>query len=336
MTELDTPTRQLFRHMPSSEVAIFYAIALAACLIFCYGIWLRVKKYRSGRKGPEKLMPSLRQIRLAIAAVAKHSTLRKRNPFVGFVHMIMFWGFAALFTATALITIDHDVLAPISENLRFWKGDFYLGFLLVLDILAAGFVIGVALLIGYRYLAKPARLDYARRDLKPEAYDRTGYKRDDMLFAWSLLIIGLTGFLLEILRILADRPKHEVWAVVSWHLANVFESLGVAAADANAFYPYAWWFHAILVFSFIAYIPYSKAIHMFVATVNLALKDPLAGKRLPALDLEAASSGYTSITDLTAKELINIDSCTKCGRCHAACPAGAGGSRSRRAMSSLA
>lgn len=325
MTELETPTRQLFRHMPTSEVAIFYTIALAACLIFGYGLWLRVRKYRAGRKGPEKLMPSLKQIRQAMASIAKHSTLRKRNSFVGFAHMIMFWGFAALFTATALITIDHDVLAPISPNLRFWKGDFYLGFLLILDVLAAGFVIGVALLLGHRYLVKPERLDYTRRDLKPEAYDRTGYKRDDMLFAWGLLIIGLTGFLLEILRILADRPPHEVWAVVSWHLANAFEWLGATPADANAFYPYAWWFHAILVFSFIAYIPYSKAVHMFVAGVNLALKDPLAGKRLPALDPEAASSGYTSITDLTARELISVDSCTKCGRCHAACPAGAGG-----------
>ena len=35
--------------------------------------------------------------------------------------------------------------------------------------------------------------------------------------------------------------------------------------------------------------------------------------------------GYANVTDFTWKELLDLDSCTKCGRCHVACPATAAG-----------
>lgn len=325
MTELEIPTRLLFRHLPMSAIVLFYAVALLAVLVFCYGVWLRIKKYRSAGRGAAPFVFQFRQVGQALATIAKHNTLRKRNALVGYAHLMIFWGFAILFAGTVIITIDHDILAPISKDLQFWKGSFYLGFSLILDLAGAAFVIGIAVMLARRYLAKPPQLDYSRRDRGSEAYDRSGYRQDDWLFAWGLLAIGLTGFLLEALRILADRPPYEVWSVVGWHLADLLESMGLEVAGANQLYGYAWWLHAVLVFAFIAYLPYSKAVHMFVAGVSLLLRDPLAGKRLPAIDSNAERTGYRSISDLSRKELINVDSCTKCGRCHVACPAGAGG-----------
>lgn len=325
MTELEIPTRQLFRDLPLSAIILFYGVALLAVVVFCYGVWLRVKKYRSAKGGTAPWNFQFSQVTQALATIAKHSTLRKRNTLVGYAHLMIFWGFAILFAGTVTITIDHDILRPISEDLQFWKGGFYIAFSLVLDLAGAAFVIGLAIMLARRYLTKPPRLDYTRRDHEAGAYDRSGYRRDDVLFSWGLLAIGLTGFLLEALRIVADRPPHEIWSIVGWHLADLLEWIGLGVADANQFYGYAWWLHAVLVFAFIAYLPYSKAVHMFVAGVSLLLRDSLAGKRLPALDANAESSGYRNIADLSRKELINVDSCTKCGRCHVACPAGAGG-----------
>lgn len=325
MTELEIPTRQLFRDLPIPTIVLFYGVALLAIVVFCYGVWLRVKKYRSAKAGAAPWTFQLSQVTQALTTIAKHSTLRKRNALVGYAHLMIFWGFAILFAGTVTITIDHDILRPISEDLQFWKGGFYVAFSLVLDLAGAAFVIGLAIMLARRYLARPPQLDYARRDQEAGAYDRSGYRRDDVLFSWGLLAIGLTGFLLEALRILADRPPHEIWSVVGWHLADLLEWMGLGIAGANQSYGYAWWLHAVLVFAFIAYLPYSKAVHMFVAGVSLLLRDSLAGKRLPALDTNAESAGYRSITDLSRKELINVDSCTKCGRCHVVCPAGAGG-----------
>ena len=86
-----------------------------------------------------------------------------------------------------------------------------------------------------------------------------------------------------------------------------------------------WWFHGLLAFAFIAILPRTKAKHIFTAMGSLALRSPLPVQRLPKADLESDTIGYSKITDLTWKQLLHADACTKCGRCHEACPATATG-----------
>src|SRR5215210_2073895 len=66
---------------------------------------------------------------------------------------------------------------------------------------------------------------------------------------------------------------------------------------------------------------------MLVGPVSVAVKDGRAGERLPALpaDAKAADVGYAFIDALSPKHLLDLDACTKCGKCHAACPATATG-----------
>src|SRR6266446_24824 len=53
-------------------------------------------------------------------------------------------------------------------------------------------------LIFYGFL-RPPKLDYARPDRQPgdPDYDRSGYRREDWAFLWTLLVIVATGYLLE-------------------------------------------------------------------------------------------------------------------------------------------
>ena len=46
-----------------------------------------------------------------------------------------------------------------------------------------------------------------------------------------------------------------------------------------------------------------------------------AGNRLLPLPEKPEEVGYGHITDLSWKHLVNLDACTKCRKCHAACPA---------------
>jgi len=59
----------------------------------------------------------------------------------------------------------------------------------------------------------------------------------------------------------------------------------------------------------------------------LSLRDPLAGKRLRQIPPERASepAGYATLADFSELHLLQLDACTKCGRCHEACPAFATG-----------
>jgi len=58
---------------------------------------------------------------------------------------------------------------------------------------------------------------------------------------------------------------------------------------------------------------------------SLSVRDPKPAARLPKTDAEAETIGYRQITDFTWKQLLHLDACTRCGRCHEACPANATG-----------
>ena len=318
------PAREVFRNFSAAAVVVFYSLAAVAMAVFLYGFWLRIKKYRRGRPA-NRLNQLWSRIFRAGKTIGKHTNLKKRDSLAGNAHALIFWGFIALFIGTLIIMVDHDFLRPISPGLQFWKGTFYLWYSAILDIAGVGFLVGLGMMMLRRWRFGLPQLDYARPDRKPGEYYRTGYVKDDQIFLWGLFWIGVTGFVLEGLRISADRPLFEIWSVVGWQIANLFDVFGLAPTTASQLHLYTWWFHAILALAFIAYIPYSKAIHMLVDIANLLFHDEMSSKRLPAVPEGAASMGYQSLADCTWKELMDLDACTKCGRCHVACPAQASG-----------
>lgn len=324
MTDPATPAREVFRNFPAWLILVFYIAATVAMGISAWGFWRRIQKYRRGRS--ENRWDMLWQrLSGAAAAIGRHTTLRKRAALPGWSHFLIFWGFLALFVGTLIIMLDHDFLRLISPRLQFWKGSFYLWYSAVLDVLGVGFLAGLLLMAARRHGMKVRELDYARPDRKPAEYDRKGYLLDDRIFLWGLFAIGVTGYVVEALRIAADRPPFERWSVVGWRLADLVDALGIAPATASALHPYTWWLHGILALAFVAYVPYSKAIHIVVDAFNLAFRDRDAGKRIPAVPEGSASLGIRLLEDFTWKELLDLDACTKCGRCHVACPAQASG-----------
>ena len=84
-----------------------------------------------------------------------------------------------------------------------------------------------------------------------------------------------------------------------------------------------WWVHALVSISFIAYIPYSRLLHIITTPANhfMASLKP-AGYIEPIRDFENAESfGAGQLEDLTWKQIFDSDSCTRCGRCQDGCPA---------------
>ncbi len=324
MDEVPEPGRPLFDSLPPEMVVLFYVMAAMAVSVFAFGIWKRAAKYRRGRPARE-LGEFWRRVLESLATVGLHTRLIRRNPVVGLSHGLIFFGFAALFVGTTIITIDHDVMRLISPSLQFWRGEFYKWFSLSLDLFGLAMVVGLAVMAVRRWGVRPSRLDYRRPDRADAESDRRAYRHDDLLFAGLLIAIAVTGFQNEALRILMHRPPFEVWSVVGWSLADAIEGAGVTRANAASWYPYMWWVHAVLALAFIAYLPYAKSVHMLLAAVSLFLRDKDAGRRLPAVPEEQGAVGYGSIKDFSWAELVQLDACTKCGRCQNACPAYAGG-----------
>lgn len=321
-------TRILFQDFPGWMVAVFYVVAFAAIAIFLYGCYVQIRKYRRGK--PIKIQNLWDGTVRMINDLLTHRPIKRRDKGAGYNHALIFFGFALLFIGTSIITLDYDITTPLGFS--FWHGDFYLWFSLILDIAGIALIVGLLYMMYRRkWLALP-KLDYTRPDRDPgdPDYDRSSYRREDWAFLWTLIIIGITGYILEAARLvwLADDPAvwdYRWWSPFGTLLAYMFQGFAMSADGAESLRLYMWWFHGILALVFIALIPFTKVKHIFTSMGSLALRDPKPSSRLPTTDLDSDTIGYTSITDFNWKHLLHLDACTKCGRCHEACPANATG-----------
>lgn len=323
-------TRVLFENFQPQAVHLFYAIGYLAIAIFIYGVYVQIRKYRRGR--PDGSWGNLfNRFVDMVKTMASHRTLVRRDKSAGRAHGLIFLGFVLLFVGTSIITLEYDILEPLF-GVRFWYGSFYLLFSLVLDLAGLGLIVGLIYMMYRRQWLNLPKLDYKRVDRQegdPD-FDRSQYRREDWAFLWSFILIGITGFVLEATRLvwLSGRPEvwdYRMWSPVGGFLAQIIQSLGLTSTGAEAFRPYLWWFHGLLSLTFIACIPYTKIKHIFTAASSLMFRDPLAGRRLPLVPEDQKTAGYKTITDLTWKNLLHLDACTKCGRCQEACPANAVG-----------
>jgi Fe-S oxidoreductase/nitrate reductase gamma subunit len=317
----ETPTREIFAHFPFWMQLVFYVVAGVASLACLYGFYRRLQKYRRGRRVNRFDHFGQRFVR-AMKIIAQNRTVFARDTYAGLSHFLIFWGFTFLFIGTVIVFIDHDILRFL--GVKILQGTFYLWFSVVLDIWGVLFLLGLAMMFFRRSFFSLPQLNYTRADAQNGQYDRAGYATDDRVFLGLLFLIAVTGFLIEGFRIAEFMPPFERWSPVGWIIAQATNGLGLHASVV-ALHVNTWWIHAIMVFVFLAYLPYSKAMHIFTDTANLIFKDDLAARRLPKSIEDAKKPGYHTITDFTWKELLDLDACTKCGRCHVACPANAAG-----------
>ncbi len=335
-------TREVFEGLsPEGELA-FYLLAALATTIFLVGLGLRLRKYLRGRREDRfgSLTAFIGRAFGGVRATATNATVRKRDQYAGIFHAAVMWGFIVLFIGTVILTIDTDIVGVVAPQYHFFWGGFYVVYSFVLDILGLALLVGLAAMGWRRARFHKPQLDYTRVDLGSATTDRRPFVSGDWLFLGWLGLLGASGFVVEGVRIVAHEfPWFEVFSPVGEILARAFAFLGLSATAAGSLHLWLWWFHAIAALGFVAYIPYAKAIHMLTDGANLALRSPLAGRRLPVLDPAprpllaglapaTAGDGHIGIRDLADfswKQLLDFDACTKCGRCHTACPAVAAG-----------
>jgi hypothetical protein len=83
-----------------------------------------------------------------------------------------------------------------------------------------------------------------------------------------LTSIGLTGFLCEAFRLMDPQYAD----VACYSFAGMFLSQGLQAIGISAMsYTFWVWVHAVISFIFIAFIPFSKAWHIFVSPIEIVL-----------------------------------------------------------------
>jgi Fe-S oxidoreductase/nitrate reductase gamma subunit len=297
-------TREIFWNVGGVRL-IVYLLALIPVFLFIYGLWRKIKLWRVGKKENR-----YDQILRRIISKLYYGVLQVRNlekPFPGIMHLLIFWGFVILFIGTVIIFLQEDLTLPIF-NYEFLQGNFYLWYSLILDLFGVLAIIGVLLAL------------YRRIFLRPESLEN---KSEDFISLYWFLLVLLTGFSNEGLRIAATNPDFERWSFAGWQIASGIKSLGMDLNSVLTLHRISWWIHLLLAFGFIGYISYSKLLHIISSPLNIFFRsfEPI-GLIKPIPDLENQENfGVSKLEEFTWKDLLDTDACTKCGRCQDNCPA---------------
>jgi len=274
------------------SVWFFYLMAALAAGLFALGVLSRVRVWTRGLRGKGDLLFSWQGLGRVLLDAFLGKRILKGDIAAGIMHLLLLWGFLGLFAGTVLLTVDHYILA-------FLEGSVYLVFSACLEISGGMLVVGLIWGMTRRYVQRVSRLER-----RPE----------DFLVPIWLLLVALSGFLTEGVRLAAQAPSG-----AGWSFAGYWVGLLWSPSDPPvSLYPYFWWAHAFISLGFIAAIPYSKLLHVLAAPLHIYLSDE------PAL-LVATEMRSDEEEEYSFRDLISFDACTRCGRCVEVCPStGAG------------
>ena len=154
----ETPTREVFAGLGLASHVTLYVLAILTLLVFLAGVYGRIRKYRRG--APVNRFDRLgRRILHALQVVARNATVTRNDLYAGLGHLAVMWGFVVLFLGTAILTIDYDVVRPLSPASRFWKGSFYLWYSLALDVFGVVLLVGLAMMMVRRLFFRLPQFD---------------------------------------------------------------------------------------------------------------------------------------------------------------------------------
>lgn len=297
------PFRSGYWNIPVPLRVVFFLFMAVSVLIMTYGLAQRVRLWAKGQPIPGFDHLAARLGRTVKYALAQVRILRQSYPAA--MHLGIFWAFVLLFIGTILASLDSDVWEWILKA-KLLQGNFYLVYKFVLDLAGLFFLVGLGLAIYRRYVIRPDRLN-------------TDWRFN--LTLPLLAFIVLTGLLVEALRLAAMLPTWGPWSVVGYPLSLLLRGLGEPALlDIHRG---MWIIHFVAVGAFIATLPWTNLQHIFSSPANIffaPFRVPGALHLIPSLE-EAETLGVNKLTEFPWPRLVNLDACTECGRCQAACPA---------------
>src|SRR3990172_433152 len=213
-----------------SAIWVMYVLLIPTLLIFAYGIYRRFRLWQLGK--PEQRCDLVLQ---RIKGLAVY----------GFGHARIL---THLYAGTVVVMIHEDL------GLRIMRGNFYLYFQsLALDVFGLLSIVGILMVIYRRVVLKPKMLEN---------------RWQDAVLPLFLFLILLTGFVVEGLRIVATQDSWANWSPVGLAVGK-FLSLFLFTDALRPAHVFLWWLHLLLVFGLIAWLPYSKLLHMFTSAANI-------------------------------------------------------------------
>jgi Fe-S oxidoreductase len=280
---------------------------VASVVLFVRRVRLRAALVRNSRPtGREEGISPQRVGREVSHVLGQKKLLQKLGP--GLMHAFIFWGFLVLLPTiaeAAVAIIDRDATLPLIGDAT-W-------FAFVTDVFAALVAVGVAMAFFIRKVLKPDRF----RGSHMEEADR--------------ILLAILAIVVTLLLWNAARISLGIAEAGTRPVSNLLSGLFGGGTGSEIAERILVWTHLLVILGFLVFLPASKHLHIATAAANvwLAKTGPTGRLEPNRIDLEAAEEdirfGVATQKDLSKKQMLDLFSCTECGRCQEACPAWATG-----------
>ncbi len=248
------------------------------------------------------------RIGIVMANIFGHKKMFK-DFWPGFAHAIIFFGFIVVTLGTA----EHVIEGLFHGFSLSFLGPIYTGLVFLQDVFQFLIVAAVLYFFYRRTVSRPARM--------PKEWA----KRKD-----GFIVLSLTGFhmLANILAVAffvlsGNEHAHAEARPLSSGLAEVLAGLNLDTATADQLGWISWGVHIATVFAFSMYIPKSKHLHIIAAGPNafFARLEPKGTfSTINFADETQTQFGVAKFNQFSWKDILDLYSCTQCGRCNEFCP----------------
>lgn len=254
-----------------------------------------------------------------IKDVAVYAFGQRRMPYyraAGIAHMAIFAGFLVLLLRSIMLwargyDADFDFWGVLGRGTLL--GD---GYALAKDVFAILVLAGVSVFVWLRVVTRSKRMTLGWEGLMILGIIAT-MMVTDILYdgAWILRETRIHG------EELAFLPFEPAGSVVAFSLQGASDQALLWLGH------FGFWTHSTLVLAFLNILPYSKHFHIITAIPNVFTRYRKPAGRLPPVDdLEGRvereeSVGINKVTDLHWNHILDLYTCTECGRCSDNCPA---------------
>lgn len=290
--------------------AFTYFVILIAAVSIGWGVYSRYRIWRLGKPNPDLGSWSERirwSVRTVLLDVVGHRRFLKGEIYPGLMHFFIFWGALFLGIATTIVMLEftfHKYLPFDFPTTPFRVQEDF-----VWDIFGGLFLfIGLSMAMIRRYLIRPGRLNNIL---------------DDQIFLWAVMVLLLSGFVVEGLRVAGTDPTPLGAAPIGYLFHLPFKE--ASEQTISNVHEVLFWVHVGVFASILSYLAlyFSKISHIFFSPVNVFLRPARDSGRLRSMGdmMELERFGAGEITDFTWKQLLDFDACTNCGRCQDQCPA---------------
>ena len=296
------------------RLAVGFGLTLVAATIALARLWKLLKMVRLGQPAPERFESVPRMVWAQLQDVAAQRKLLKR-PIPGLAHFFTFWGFTILFLT---IIETYGDLAKYDFAIPGFGHAAALGF--IEDFMTAAVLASLLVFSIIRVVRSPHRIERKSRFY--------GSHTDA---AWlTLLGISIVMSTLIVYRGAETQTGHFPfghWAFFSWFVGHRMSWLSASALSNVETALVVGNIAAIA--GFMVFIVYSKHLHIVTAPINVTFsRRPKALGALgstPSLDFEEMAEdaviGAGHVQDFKWKQLLDLITCTECGRCQDQCPA---------------